>query len=147
MALGFVGRRKKAAFFTHFVNAQQRDQYAENWLSEQEKEAKAAKARKAFEHTLKVGDILYSSWGYDQTNIDFYEVVETKGKKTVVLRRRNVCRGPEKEFMTADVMAGPGFMTDKTQSYRVTEGNWVRLNSYSGAGPWDGKARRISWYA
>ena len=25
-------------------------------------------------HDLKVGDILYSSWGYDQTNIDFYQV-------------------------------------------------------------------------
>ena len=26
--------------------------------------------------TPKVGDILYSSWGYDQTNIDFYKVVK-----------------------------------------------------------------------
>ena len=25
----------------------------------------------------KVGDILYDSWGYDQTNIDYYEVVRT----------------------------------------------------------------------
>ena len=25
----------------------------------------------------KVGDILYSSWGYDQTNIDFFKVVKT----------------------------------------------------------------------
>jgi hypothetical protein len=24
----------------------------------------------------KLGDILYSSWGYDQTNIDFYKVVK-----------------------------------------------------------------------
>lgn len=27
--------------------------------------------------TPKVGDILDSSWGYDQTNIDFYQVVKT----------------------------------------------------------------------
>ena len=25
---------------------------------------------------LKVGDILTSSWGYDQTNVDFYQVVK-----------------------------------------------------------------------
>ena len=25
--------------------------------------------------TLEVGDILVSSWGYDQTNIDYYKIV------------------------------------------------------------------------
>lgn len=25
--------------------------------------------------TVKVGDFFYSSWGYDQTNVDFYKVV------------------------------------------------------------------------
>lgn len=28
----------------------------------------------------KVGDLFYSSWGYDQTNIDFYQVTAVKGK-------------------------------------------------------------------
>ena len=28
---------------------------------------------------LKVGDVLRSSWGYDQTNVDYYEVVELVG--------------------------------------------------------------------
>jgi hypothetical protein len=28
-------------------------------------------------HTLAVGDGIYNSWGYDQTNVDFYEVVRT----------------------------------------------------------------------
>lgn len=28
-------------------------------------------------HDLKLGDILYASWGYDQTNIDYYKVVKT----------------------------------------------------------------------
>lgn len=33
------------------------------------------------EHEVKVGTIFDSSWGYDQTNIDFYEVVKyTVGK-------------------------------------------------------------------
>ena len=33
----------------------------------------------------KVGDILYDSWGYDQTNIDYYEVVRTS-KASVWIR-------------------------------------------------------------
>lgn len=40
--------------------------------------------RKAFRHTLKVGDVLRSSWGYDQTNIDFYQVVEVRGADVMV---------------------------------------------------------------
>ena len=38
------------------------------------------------EHTLKAGDILVSSWGYDQTNIDFYQVIAKRGKTMVELR-------------------------------------------------------------
>lgn len=34
----------------------------------------------------EVGDIVYTSWGYEQTNLDFYQVVETRGKATVVVR-------------------------------------------------------------
>lgn len=35
---------------------------------------------------VKVGDVFYNSWGYEQTNIDFYEVVKLRGKTQIVLR-------------------------------------------------------------
>ena len=35
------------------------------------------------ESGFKVGDYVYNSWGYDQTNIDFYKVVGFAGKKSV----------------------------------------------------------------
>lgn len=38
-------------------------------------------------HGVKIGDIFASSWGYEQTNVSFYQVVELKGKSTAVLRR------------------------------------------------------------
>ncbi|STO91553.1 hypothetical protein [Fluoribacter dumoffii] len=37
-------------------------------------------------HPLQINSILYSSWGYDQTNINFYQVIELVGNATVVLR-------------------------------------------------------------
>jgi len=37
-------------------------------------------------HPFKVGQIFYNSWGYDQTNIDFYQVIEIKPKSIVVQR-------------------------------------------------------------
>lgn len=38
---------------------------------------------------IHIGDIFYTSWGYDQTNIDFYQVVALRGKHTVVVRQNN----------------------------------------------------------
>lgn len=46
--------------------------------------AKAA-ARANFVNPYSVGQLLYNSWGYEQTNIDFYQVIAI-GKKTVTVR-------------------------------------------------------------
>ena len=37
-------------------------------------------------NSLQIGSILYASWGYDQTNIDFYEVTKLIGRTTLELR-------------------------------------------------------------
>lgn len=34
----------------------------------------------------QIGDIFYSSWGYGQTNVDFFQVIELVGKKSVLLK-------------------------------------------------------------
>jgi hypothetical protein len=36
---------------------------------------------------VKVGDLFYSSWGYDQTNIDFFQVVALVGSASVRVRQ------------------------------------------------------------
>ena len=50
-----------------------------------------------------VGDVMYDSWGYDQTNIDFYQIVEVK-PKSVILRAiaSSYVKGSE-GFMCANV--------------------------------------------
>lgn len=48
--------------------------------------AKLAAERKATANTLKAGDIINTSWGYDQTNVDFYVVTRVSGTR-VYLRR------------------------------------------------------------
>ncbi len=52
----------------------------------QERAEAKKKARTDFVNPYKVGDILYNSWGYDQTNVDFYQVV-TVGKKSIKMRK------------------------------------------------------------
>lgn len=36
---------------------------------------------------VHVGDLYYTRWGYDQTNIDFYQIVALRGKHTAVIRK------------------------------------------------------------
>lgn len=45
---------------------------------------KAVKKDAVSGHPFKVGDALYASWGYDQTNIDFFEVVDVLPKSVKV---------------------------------------------------------------
>lgn len=47
---------------------------------ESDKQRKEAKKDAVSSHPFKAGDILYQSWGYDQTNIDFFEIIEVLPK-------------------------------------------------------------------
>lgn len=40
--------------------------------------------RQNMQHGFEVGQVYYTSWGYDQTNVDFYLVLEVKGKRVLV---------------------------------------------------------------
>ena len=46
----------------------------------------AAVKEKVNKYGVKVGDVFYESWGYGQTNIDFWQVVRLRGTTQIVLR-------------------------------------------------------------
>lgn len=66
-----------------------------------------------------LGKVFYSSWGYDQTNVDFYQVVAIKGKKTVILQELN------SDYTATGSMCGEvkpilnSFKNDKTYQRRL----------------------------
>ena len=79
--------KQQIAYYS-FNTEEQREKYIETFKTNaqrriNEKEERK-QIRKNFKNPAKVEDILYSSWGYDQTNIDFYQVVEVKGKSVVI---------------------------------------------------------------
>lgn len=45
-----------------------------------------AEASKANKYGVEVGDLFYTSWGYDQTNVDFFQVVALVGTSSVRVR-------------------------------------------------------------
>lgn len=54
----------------------------------EKKPAKAAE--KVNKYGVKVGDIFEASWGYDQTNVDFFQVVALVGETSVRVREVNL---------------------------------------------------------
>jgi pimeloyl-ACP methyl ester carboxylesterase len=50
----------------------------ERWRVEQREK------RKGFVHNVVVGDIYRTSWGYDQTNVEFFQAIEVKGKYCIL---------------------------------------------------------------
>jgi hypothetical protein len=90
-------------------------------------------------HDLEEGDILYSSWGYDQTNVDFYEVVKVLAKSVVI---RKIAQKVAKSHQTADyVVPVPGRFEGPAMTKRVSPRGGVKIKSYAYASPWDGKPK------
>ena len=80
-AIAYQGRAKKPTFHTRYSSPDKRAEHVRVWMAsiaEYKSERKIRDVR-----TLEIGDVLRSSWGYDQTNIDYYKVVELIGKSMV----------------------------------------------------------------
>ena len=99
-------------------------------------------------HTLKVGDILNSSWGYDQTNVTFYQVTRVT-KSSVVLGTLRSVEDYDGQSMTGTKMPCPNeFANTKRFMRRVgLIGQGVKIDSFEYAHLWDGKPQRFSSYA
>ena len=104
-------RFPKALFNYRFRSAERMAEFCKEWIerveaninSENERKAKKKEAQKAMNHNFKEGMIIYNSWGYDQTNIDFYQVVESKEKS---IKLRKICKSyveGSEGFMSANV--------------------------------------------
>ena len=88
--LCFVGKAVKPTWYYRFKSIEQRlaevDKTIKNVSErlERKNQAKASKAVASANHGVKIGDVFRSSWGYDQTNIDYYEVIAVTGKTATI---------------------------------------------------------------
>lgn len=141
-------------YYYSFKNEQSRNEWIMEFVNEQksrEEQMAKWKAEKAITvNPAKVGDILYSSWGYEQTNIDFYQVIEVKGKSIVI--REIGASYKETGYMSGDKSAlKDHFLKDsKPMLKRVKkskDGYYVTIASYADAWLWDGKEKGSTSYA
>lgn len=95
------------------------------------------------------GDIFVSSWGYEQTNVDFFEVIKVKGD-WITLREIEYSVEMGGGMTGRSVPAEP--FEPKGQPFRRKLQNFgsepmCKIQSYSYARPWDGQPMRVSYYA
>lgn len=90
----FIGKALKPKYYYSFkceLDAvrfiKTRTEYELNNINARIDEKEAERAlKKNYKTSLKVGDIMHGSWGYDMTINEFYQIVEIKNK-TIILRK------------------------------------------------------------
>jgi hypothetical protein len=147
--LAFLGKSVKPRYHFQFMNEANREKREQEFVSACYASVKIKAEHKAAAnapHTLKEGDILVSSWGYEQANVDFYQVVGVKGRN-VHLRE-----------IAAESIEATGHMSDRVIALkdrfvgdvmvkRANGYNHVKMKSYATATPYDGRPHHRSWYA
>ncbi len=84
-AIAFRGTAARSEWHHSFRTIEQRDatiaEFHTSLTHSAEFKAKRKAEKSAWVNPLKVGDILHSSWGYDQTNVEFYAVTKVSGRR------------------------------------------------------------------
>jgi len=132
------------------------DQAVSDHLSHLERKAKYKEERRGTEAQLElvqVGFIFVCSWGYDQTNVDFYQVIEKNGR-IVTLREiaQNAITSEGFSPMSDHRTAKKGEFLENSKPFKkklqfTKSGVYVSMTSYSSAHIWDGTKKYCSWYA
>ena len=84
----WVGRSKKHKGYYAYSTEDSMNEYLAYLKSQADNRQRYIDSKKAEMDKISVGTILYYSWGYEQTNIDFFQVIERK-RNSVVLREIN----------------------------------------------------------
>jgi hypothetical protein len=94
---------------------------------------------------LDVGSILVASWGYDQTNLNWYQVTAKIGARTVELRPI-AAESQDSGAMSGTASATKDAFTGEAFR-RLVNGDGVRIDDCRRAYLWDGRPRYWSSYA
>ncbi len=92
------------------------------------------------------GAILYSSWGYEQTNINFYEILERKNN-FVIIQEIGQVRDYDSMGNSGTCMPNKEIKIGEPFRKKITKNASINLESYKGCWLWDGKPKSWSSYA
>lgn len=147
MAIGYYGKAINPSFHFRFKSEVNRAKYVGDWIRSKDASVaakvvrkEAEKAKRAEGHKLKPGSILRSSWGYEQSNVDYYQVIELVGAQSVKIREigSSDVSGDEDKAMGDRGYCVPvpdAFLVDAPEMVKrvVSSGDGVRISSYAAA--------------
>jgi hypothetical protein len=159
LAKGFAGKSNKPAFYHQYGTIERRtialDKFFADCKATADRKA-AAKAEKAAAKSLlnagtdmPIDTILVRSWGYEQTNVDFYKVVGTFGKLGLKLVRVGTKSDTSRESgnsMADYCLPDLNLCGSEVKNARINDKNWAKLDGDL-IQKWDGRPEYRSWYA
>ena len=147
VAIAWSGKKNKYDWYYKFRDKKQMDKYISDYFCKvemankhkAEQKLSKEKDKAEFFESIKVGDIFVDSWGYDQTNIDFYLVTKKlkASIKIVKIGSKIVSTsiGTEMVVPVKDAVIGE-------ERTKIPQDGYIKTSSYSLARPWDGKPMR-----
>lgn len=153
-AIFYIGKQSKPAWYNRFNDIDSLKKKINTSISNLMSWEDAKKERKEKKKTeildIKVGDLFVSSWGYEQTNVDFYQCIDVKGKTFTI--RPIACKTVEDSTMShgmADnvVPVKDAFLEDlerypilKKRSLKISDYQWLSKTTET-------QSHYRSWYA
>lgn len=99
---------------------------------------------------VKVGDIFVATWGYDQTNANFFQVVKVGAKSVSVREIKGRIDNPNDQSMTGSSLPIKNSFKGAPKTRKLYEySGEPRFNagdSMGSARPWNGRPVAVSWY-
>jgi hypothetical protein len=149
-AIAYRGKANRPALHFSYRSEESRSEHVERFFTGAKltQETKAARRQERAEqrkagHGAIVGTIFYTSWGYEQTNVDFFEVVKFTHGSITVRQIEQDCK--ETGFMCGHATPRPGKFAGGEQRSMFT-GRGFKHDGHS-LMLWDGKPKYSSWYA
>jgi len=151
---GFRSNRQvKPAFHYRFNSDNQRNEYVDTFMKNiREKQLRKQADRelkKSFTHDYEKGQIFFTSWGYDQTNVDFFQVVG-RTQKTVKIQEIASRTVKDSEGMMCcyvEPVKNDFFGKNKPFNKVVDHKSKNLRGDIFSYYPYDGTPKYSSWYA
>lgn len=136
-AIAFKGKAQKPAWHHTFKSELERQEYIDRWFKQLDQreqynlELKQARQTEILEADIKLGDYFYTSWGYDQTNIDYMVVVSVTAKTCIcrMVSPIHVGESGQEDVLTPGTAYGESFrmqisgLNSLTGSYPFCQGS------------------------
>lgn len=149
-AKGFSGKRGKCDWHHSYPSQAHLEdkvtRYFQALTERQERKTREAEKAKSGRRGVEVGHVLVSTWGYDQTNVDYYQVTKLIGKTMVEIRKIGTERIEATGWASDKVMPAIDDFRGNPLRRKCVNGA-VNVDDVCRAYLWDGKPDHRSSYA